>query len=171
MKKIPIFENYYITLTGKIFNLSNMKWLKLTRRFDGYYIVGINKKSYLVHRLLGITFLPKKEGKTIINHIDGNKSNNNIFNLEWCNQSENIQHAYNIGLNKTTERQRQNGRNNIKIALKASNIAKRKKIIDLSNGKIYDSAKEASTELGYNKNTIVNYLNGHRINKTTLQYV
>lgn len=48
-----------------------------------------------VHRLVADAFLPVVVGKYVINHIDGNKMNNSVMNLEWCTQSENVQHAIN----------------------------------------------------------------------------
>jgi hypothetical protein len=171
MKKIPHTDRYYITLTGKVFDLEKMKWLKLTKRLDGYHVVGLNQKLYLVHRLIAETFISKIEGKNVINHIDGDKSNNNIFNIEWATQKENIAHAHNIGLCKTTERQRQNGRNTIHIALEASCKVKRKKVKDLLTNEIYISVKDAADRLGYRKETLANYLNGHRVNKTNLKYI
>lgn len=171
MRKIGNTENYYITLTGKVFNLEKMKWLKLTKRKDGYYIVALNQKLHLVHRLIADAYIPKVDGKNFINHIDGNKSNNNIFNLEWCTQKENLQHAWNIGLSKTTERQRQNGRNTIKIASEIGSKKRRKSIIDTSNGKTFEYAEDAAKYLGVRKQTLTNWLNGHRTNKTSLKYI
>lgn len=59
------------------------------------------RKDFLVHRLVAEVFCDKVEGKDIINHIDGNPSNNDYTNLEWCNHYENLMHAYSHELNKT----------------------------------------------------------------------
>ena len=48
----------------------------------------------MVHRLVAICFLEKKDDKNIVNHKDGNKKNNNLDNLEWCTSSENTIHFY-----------------------------------------------------------------------------
>lgn len=72
--------------------------------YQGYYKVALctnrKLKSFYVHKLVAITFIgPKIDGKEI-NHIDGNKINNSVLNLEWCSRSENVQHAFDTGLAK-----------------------------------------------------------------------
>lgn len=51
-------------------------------------------KDYLVHRLVALTFIPQIQGKVFINHIDGNPKNNEVSNLEWCDYTENNNHAF-----------------------------------------------------------------------------
>lgn len=71
----------------------------------GYCIVLLygEKRHYCsVHRLVAEAFLPKLEGKTIINHKDGNKQNNKVENLEWVTYSENTIHALRHGLRTIT---------------------------------------------------------------------
>jgi hypothetical protein len=64
----------------------------------GYYKVRLTingiRKGYFVHRLVGIAFIDNQENKKCINHIDGNKTNNSLNNLEWVSYSENMIHAY-----------------------------------------------------------------------------
>ncbi len=68
----------------------------------GYCKVNLYKnnthKQCYVHILVATTFLSNVENKPQVNHIDGNKSNNSIENLEWCTAKENVLHAYSIGL-------------------------------------------------------------------------
>lgn len=69
---------------------------------NGYVTVRLNingiEKVKQLHRLVAETFLLKIDGKDFVNHKDGNKSNNDVSNLEWCTKSENTYHAYKTGL-------------------------------------------------------------------------
>lgn len=68
---------------------------------NGYYSLGLsNGKRYtrLLHRLMGIAFLPNPLCLPQINHKDGNKLNNSLDNLEWCTIHYNISHAFDTGL-------------------------------------------------------------------------
>ena len=72
----------------------------LTRYIDclGYWTVDIKGNPTRLHRLLAEHFIPNPENKETVNHIDGNKWNLDLNNLEWATQSENNQHAYDSGL-------------------------------------------------------------------------
>lgn len=74
---------------------------------SGYLRIGLRDKRtsrhwYSVHRIVAKAFVPNPENKPEVNHIDGNKLNNAIDNLEWCTQQENVAHAYNTGLRTST---------------------------------------------------------------------
>lgn len=68
----------------------------------GYYKTNLYKnkthRQVYVHILVAQAFIPKIEGKSQVNHKDGDKSNNFDYNLEWCTAQENIVHAYSTGL-------------------------------------------------------------------------
>ena len=75
---------------------------KISRSGQGYgavnlYLDGVGN-YHLVHRLVGMAFIPNPENKPCINHKDGNPQNNHVDNLEWVTYSENTLHAYRIGL-------------------------------------------------------------------------
>lgn len=95
-KKLDINNNYYISNYGKL--KRNEKIIKGWVQNTGYRTVNINNKKYSLHRLIAINFIENKNNKPFINHIDGNKLNNRIDNLEWCTPKENIQHAFKTGL-------------------------------------------------------------------------
>lgn len=77
--------------------------LKQCIKKTGYVQVCLSKcgviKYFLVHRLVALAFIPNTENKKEINHKDGNKLNNNDWNLEWSTPSENIKHSYANKLN------------------------------------------------------------------------
>lgn len=74
--------------------------LTYTLNNRGYYSVGIKRKTYMVHRLVAVAFIPNPDSKQFVNHIDGNKLNNRVSNLEWCTCQENNLHARQTGLHK-----------------------------------------------------------------------
>ena len=98
---------YYVTLFGSIYNSET--WHKLVPAIvNGYHKVLIyyavnghkKRKMFSVHRLVAQAFLdiPKHIIDPVVNHIDGNKTNNDVSNLEWVTQSENAIHAFKMHL-------------------------------------------------------------------------
>jgi len=96
-------KDYSINKHGIVFSLKKKKkQLAITNTPNGYCQVelclnGIRKK-HLLHRLVAINFIPNPNNKPQINHIDGNKKNNSIENLEWSTRSENQLHSIKLGL-------------------------------------------------------------------------
>lgn len=92
---------------GDIMNSKTRRILKPSLKQNGYLRVVISEgnvtKNYYVHRLVAIYFLDNAENKPCVNHIDGIKTNNHVSNLEWVSYNENLNHAYRIGLIKTSE--------------------------------------------------------------------
>lgn len=105
-KPIPEYEGFYeISNLGRIKSIprgrkGKEKILKPTKSI--YYMVDLSKqgviKRYLVHRLVALTFLDNADKKPQVNHIDGNKLNNALSNLEWVTRSENQIHSIKYGL-------------------------------------------------------------------------
>lgn len=85
--------------------LLKSKTMTKSKTTTGYWKIGFFKdgkrREFKIHRLVAFAFIPNPENKPNINHKDGNPLNNHISNLEWCTQSENLQHAYETGLRKT----------------------------------------------------------------------
>ena len=108
MKQI-IFDNistdYFITEDGRCYNRKTNNWLKGQVGKNGYrtywiVIPTLGKKRLYAHRLVAEQYISNPDGKKEINHIDGNKLNNCIDNLEWATPRENQQHALNLELRK-----------------------------------------------------------------------
>ena len=72
----------------------------IPENIKGYHRVTLSKKNkqtrQLVHRIVAVCFISNIEEKRCVNHIDGNRFNNNVSNLEWCTHSENEKHSYNV---------------------------------------------------------------------------
>ena len=66
--------------------------------------VSIAPKQYLLHRLVAKTFIPNPKNKEQVNHIDGNKQNTCVNNLEWNTNQENQIHKISSGLSNTTKK-------------------------------------------------------------------
>jgi len=104
-KDIKGYEGFYkISNTGFI-KKNNVILKNYRAKGRKYYIRDLSKegkvKRFFVHRLVLETFYPKdgyNRNKLDVNHIDGNTSNNNLSNLEWSTRSENMKHAFRIGL-------------------------------------------------------------------------
>lgn len=94
--------NYLIYDNGECYNIKTKKFLQGSIKSNGYKMVTLTinkeKKTLLVHRLVAEHFLPNPDNKDYVNHIDGNKLNNNVSNLEWVTPQENRIHALKTGL-------------------------------------------------------------------------
>ncbi|MDV7391575.1 HNH endonuclease signature motif containing protein, partial [Arthrospira platensis SPKY1] len=104
LKAIEGFENYSISTDGEVINTVTNKKLKLSLKKCGYLQVGLSNKKvkawFIVHRLVAKAFIDNPDNKEFVNHIDGDKTNNNVNNLEWVTHQENMEHAKNHNLVK-----------------------------------------------------------------------
>lgn len=101
-KQIKGFEFYEVSNFGNIRSYKNGRWGKRKVPKDlmmsggsDYRLVYLDNKSLLVHRLVAEQFIPNPLNLPQINHIDGNKLNNHVSNLEWCDNRYNVKHFYN----------------------------------------------------------------------------
>ena len=128
---------YHISDHGQVKSYKYGKERILKQALAGYlgnqylYVVIViqseptNKK---IHRLVAQAFIENANNKPQVNHIDGNKLNNHIENLEWVTASENLQHAWDTGLNESQR------------------LAVSKRVIDILTNKKYDSLTKACRE-------------------------
>ena len=91
-------KNYYVSNTGEVFSESksnqSITQLKLNKNENGYLLVTIDKKHYKIHRLVCEMFLDDYDKNLQVNHINFNKEDNRIENLEMCTCNENLLHRY-----------------------------------------------------------------------------
>lgn len=167
-KDIPEYENLYqVSNLGRIKSLSRYVDVRegvkihINERVKPHYInkkgycqIGLCKdgirKGFLVHRLVADAFIPNPQNKKTVNHINCDKSDNRIENLEWATYSENIKHAF---LNNLIDN--------------SHSYDERKKPIvqlDKESGELlntYDSIGSAMRSIGKNtKNVIINCCKG-----------
>lgn len=173
------FPNHVITTDGRIIVLSyedlngrirKTKELKQHLDNDGYPTVKIThkgkKRITKVHRLVAETFIPNPSNSETVNHIDGDKTNNHVSNLEWATRSEQMQHAYKLGLKESN--------NIMKLVAKMSSNKPVKCVIKESKKVVYFlSARDCSREMGYSErwcDKIIGTQNG-QTKKFDLSYV
>lgn len=102
------FDNYQISNLGRIYSKKRRVCLKIKRLGNnGYYQVRLCKEGKYIyknlHRLIAETFIPNPNNLRTVNHINGNKLDNRISNLEWASDCNNQHHAYLIGLKEHTK--------------------------------------------------------------------
>ena len=97
-------QGYFISSLGRFKNKKGVIMKDYKPHHSGYIYLRVNIDKYALHRLVAQTFLPNLENKPFVNHIDGNKLNNSISNLEWVTCRENNIHNHKIGLIKCFKR-------------------------------------------------------------------
>lgn len=129
------------------------KLLKLSETEKGYIRCLIYENGKLVqkkvHRMVAEMFLEPVDGKNEINHIDGDKRNNAVWNLEWCNRIENMRHAYGTGrMEGMKEHLRRSSKPIIGTYLDSGEMVR------------FASTEEAARTLGIRRSNIFNVLHG-----------
>lgn len=148
-------NNYEINKKGYVRNKQTKKILKHWKSSNGYLQVSLCRKSkqktYYIHRLVATNFLENKNQFLEINHIDCNKENNSVDNLEWCDRQHNIDEMI---------------RNNLRKKVYGKDHPSSKKIrqTNLITGKIkmWDSMMDAHREKGYSTGSICDVCKGKR---------
>jgi hypothetical protein len=166
-------KGYKISNFGKVYSLKTNKLMRIqTNVRFGYKQVYLRQnggyKMYKIHRLVATHFIENIENKKEVNHKDGNKENNTVYNLEWCTRLENVRHAIKEGLWKFTESHRQ--------ALKKYNENRETKTVYMytKTGEFireFKSAVHAGNFVGSSKNNISACANNYKTAKSVKGYV
>ena len=96
---VPCLNGLYEASTDG--HIRNSKTKRVLHEFpgkDGYLRSQFGGKTRLIHRVIADAYHSNPDKLAEVNHIDGNKENNSVDNLEWCDRGSNLQHAYRIGL-------------------------------------------------------------------------
>lgn len=152
-KDVKGYEGRYaISNKGNLYSYHTKGLRSVSVREDGYNVCSLYKdkkrSNHYIHRLV-IMHFSKEPPKETVNHIDGNKSNNCIDNLEWMSYTENNKHAVESGLNTIQHRR------NCKGSIKVSQFSLSGELI-----KTYPSMRQAERETGITATEI-----GHGIRK------
>lgn len=159
-KDIEGYEGLYqVSNLGRVKSLGNNKSrkekiMKLSKNKGNYLHVVLNKggkaKTCKVHRLVAFAFIPRVEGKTHVDHIDGNRQNNVYTNLRYCTPKENN----NFDLYRKHRSEVQKGEKSYLYGKTGELHPKSKAVLCIELNKIYGSIREAGRELGINQSSI-----------------
>jgi HNH endonuclease/NUMOD4 motif len=146
--------DYLVSDCGKIFSKRLGRTLPFQTNNDGYLKVTLRlgknyRKTYSVHRLVALAFIPNLLNKDTVNHKDGNKLNNNVNNLEWATRSEQTQHAWDNKLIKDMISRREGIRDK-----------QGKPVQCIETGIVYKSIGEAAQAVGVRKTNLSAVLKG-----------
>ncbi len=156
-KDITGFEcEYQVSNLGRVksFKKGKETIMKPHVIYSGYFQICLLKQNkrhlFLIHRLVAQEFIQNPFNKPEVNHIDGNKQNNKVNNLEWCTHGENIKHAWNNGLQKKSIKMALCGKKYAKLNFKSGvNLRKKVDQYDLNGNfiKTWESTAEAERQL------------------------
>ncbi len=158
-KEYPNNTNYIVYDDGRIYSKRFKKFLTPKLNWDGYHRIQIWKdnKCHMVgwHRIVAETFLDNPYNKPVVNHKNGIKTDNRVENLEWCTQSENIQHSWKNGFSKS------NYNHPFNKSIICINL-------DTEEIEIFISVSETSRKLGISRCTITKSIKDHKPYKNYL---
>lgn len=156
-KEISDNPNYLISNTGRVRRVNACRD-KVAQDKKGYLTVDLYKDGIAskrrINRLVAQEFIPNPDNKPEVNHIDGNKHNNNVSNLEWVTKKENCEHAWRTGLVKPSYGM--TGKKNPNSGRKGKPI----RIIE--TGEVFGTLKECEEAIGGNNRHINDCLKGRQ---------
>lgn len=165
-RKISNNSIYEISENGDVRNSNTGRQLK-PQVSNGYCHVTLcddtGHHQKLIHRIVAEEFIDNPRCCTQVNHIDGDKKNNRVDNLEWCTSSENMKHAYRTGLQKPIPGQ-------IEYSLSRSAEKRKRPVRNVENGKCYPSIVDCARDEGICHSAVSFHLSG-KAKKRRFEYV
>lgn len=157
-KDVSENSNYEVSNNGRVRRKgTNIDKASYDRK--GYPIVNLYKNGKeskrAIHRLVAQEFIPNPDNKPEVNHIDGDKHNNHVSNLEWATKKENCRHAWDTGLTRPSYGMR--GKKN------PNGGRKGKPIRIVETGEIFATLKECEEAIGGNNRHINDCLKGRQL--------
>lgn len=152
-KDIPHYEGkYQVSNLGRVWSIVRQQYKSQRLDKDGYYRVELVAKNGKVitehvHRLVALAFLPREEGKNIVNHLNSNRQDNRVENLEWTDVKGNNRHGYDFG--RISESQ--------KKATEAARLVNTKQFLVYKNGELvgsYMGAAQAAAAANVSEKTV-----------------
>ena len=166
MREIKGYEGHYaITSDGRVWSHKTQKFRSLRTTKKGYLTVGLNKpgekgRTIFVHRLVANAFIPNPENKPQINHINENKADNRVENLEWCTAYENIHHGGRLHRMMETNRQKNNASLKDDEFMLCGKVVRPVRCVE--TGEVFRDAAAAARALGLHRCHINNCCRGRR---------
>ncbi len=143
-RTIEKYSRYEVSDSGEVRNVVSGKVLKPCYS-TGYAHVTLcdenGRHQTSIHKLVAEAFIDNPNNDTEINHLDGDKRNNRVDNLEWCDRSHNMRHAYAIGLQRVIPEQ-------IECSLKRAQRSHERPVRNIETGAVYSSVKECAMTEG-----------------------
>ena len=156
-KEVADNPNYEVSNTGKVRRRTTKREHSLHEK-NGYYTVDLyadsKRVSRGVHRLVAEAFVANPGNKPEVNHIDGNKHNNDVSNLEWVTKKENCEHAWRTGLARPSYGM--TGKSN------PNGGRKGKPIRIVETGEVFNNLKECEDAINGNNRHINDCLRGRQ---------
>ena len=165
---IENFPTYSVSDNGGIKNNVTSKILAYRRAGQGYFKVTLcqngKKVERYIHRIVAEAFIPNTLCKSEVNHIDGDKRNNSIGNIDWVTRGENMQHLYNCL--DTFDMRRKMGLSRMGERNGASH-----KVVRVEDGKIYSCVTDAAKDIGVHRMCVSDVCRGKQKSTKGYHYV
>lgn len=165
-RTIENYSRYEVSDSGEVRNAISGKILKPCYSTGYVHVTLCDENGHYqttVHRLVAEAFVANPNNDVEINHLDGDKHNNAADNLEWCDRSHNMRHAYATGLQHVMPEQ-------LEYSLKKAQKAHERPVRNIETGVSYSSVKECAVVEGLSRPAISFHITG-KAKKPRFEYI